>query len=724
MTHRPRRLPVNVLPVTVVILAALGLSGAAVGVPLDDERLITIPLEDGTVVTLLPEAKPRAPGGETAAPPTIAAALPEDLPIMSRIEEALAGSRPAAPAPAPPPARTAAPPPATQPQKARLVMPWRAKVIAMTVLPRTDYYYLPANLRLSSRPDGTPEFLFMKFTTEERVTEGGVQGGILHFLMEWGLTPAQERELEAKLREKEPTARLAGAAPLDYEGATGSFQIVSATLSDTAEGGLTHSVTTSGKAPLVAGGKCAAAARLGPEGAQLLDATFERTSSITDVSVVLNYAYTVLTPAARGWIRIDWARVQAEYDSLAAEYERKQTGRETKGWGLIPLFGFISSKPTYSYSYDEMRERYNFLVEKNIVDMHFEELIDDERVEKFREAFFQYFLNTMTEPSGDEVPPPPAQDGDKDEMGPGDIRRGDRYHFNRTAFELAFNRKTQVINMNYRTAIKRPFQIVANLASWYDGVRDNPRCVSEVNLNDPFFQHRDIRFILDLDAKEMFEEAVNYVTVNVRKNRDTGRPFEDHVTMDARYLQESGITAVVTYARGNDRNPDVYEYQAQWSLRGGQVYPADPPWERGSWEGVTLAPPVAPRTIEFEADLDEMEASEISRITAQVRYHQFGEEAETNLHISPARREPLVSQRIFTDRRSRGYAYRLVFNHRRQGRFVTPWQPKINDDYIYAVIPEDLFDKPIYKTAAEQLERTATEAVLDKFSELLGGITP
>ncbi|MEM8969073.1 MAG: hypothetical protein AAGE93_21835, partial [Bacteroidota bacterium] len=31
-----------------------------------------------------------------------------------------------------------------------------------------DFYYLPTNPRLSFRPDGTPEFLFTKFTTENR----------------------------------------------------------------------------------------------------------------------------------------------------------------------------------------------------------------------------------------------------------------------------------------------------------------------------------------------------------------------------------------------------------------------------------------------------------------------------------------------------------------------------------------------------------------------------
>ncbi len=62
-----------------------------------------------------------------------------------------------------------------------------------------EYYYLPVGLRLSSRPDGVPEFLFMKYTTEKDASAGGVQGAIMHFLMQWGLTAQQEIELESKL---------------------------------------------------------------------------------------------------------------------------------------------------------------------------------------------------------------------------------------------------------------------------------------------------------------------------------------------------------------------------------------------------------------------------------------------------------------------------------------------------------------------------------------------
>ena len=63
-----------------------------------------------------------------------------------------------------------------------------------------DYFYLPVGLTLGKKADGeTPEFLFMKYTTEERTDAGGVQGALLHFLMEWGLTQEQEKEAQTLL---------------------------------------------------------------------------------------------------------------------------------------------------------------------------------------------------------------------------------------------------------------------------------------------------------------------------------------------------------------------------------------------------------------------------------------------------------------------------------------------------------------------------------------------
>ncbi len=577
------------------------------------------------------------------------------------------------------------------------------------------FYYLPVGLRVARRPDGTPEFLFLKFTTEQASGPGAVNGAVMHFLMEWGLTPAQDQELTAKLKQKYQDAELLGAVPMDVEG-DGSFQIVSATLSDK---GLTSSVVTSGRAPLVPGGRAAAATRLGPEGAQLLAATFEKARSISDLSIALNYTYQTLTPAAKGRVIVDWSRLEREFKQLSADYSRRQTGTDDTSF----LGVTISSSPTYSYSYDEVRKQYDYLVEKQVIKVEFDEQIADERVAKIRDAFFQFFLNNMAQPVKDEPPPPPS---DKEKDSSPDIKYGNRYRFNQTAIKSAYTRRIQTFDLNYRLAVRRPFQIVGNLASWYDAVKNNAKCVAAVNLNDPFFQHRDINFIVDLDAKDIFEQAVNYVTVNVRKRRSSGNPFVDRVTIDSKYLKDKGVAATVTYARGDDTDPDTYEYQQQWSLRGGRVFPDNPPWQKGSWQGVTLSPPIVARTIEVEGDLAALKASDITRITVQVHYPQFGEEMEENIQLSPVKNEPLVSRRIFMDRGARGYVYRLVINHTREGKLVLPWSAKVGDDYVYATIPEDFLKEgsPALneaKEAGKVAGDSAKEKVLDKFKDVLGG---
>jgi len=583
-----------------------------------------------------------------------------------------------------------------------------------------NYYYLPTNLHLSMRPDGTPEFLFLKFTTEKRADQGGVSGGLMHFLMEWGLTPAQTTELQDALKEKNPKAMLMGAVPLEATTTDGgSFQIISGTLSDDK---MATKVVSSGKAPLVPGGKCAAATRLSPEGAQLLAATFEKARSITDLSIALNFGYTTQMPAAKGYVTFNWSKLQTSFDSLGAEYNRRQTGTSKSSASFLGIPIWSSSSPEYSYSYKETRKQIEFLSEKQIIEFHWEENLSDDRITKIREAFLTYAMNMLTEPAPQAPPQQPSQD-EKDKSP--DIKYGNNYKFSKTTMKRNFEQKTKTLRMDVNLAVRHDFQLVGNLASWYDGVRDNPKCVAAVNLNDPFYAHRDINFILDLDAKDMFEQEANYVTVNVRKKRSVGNPFEDHVTIDAKYLKDHGIDATMTYARGEDTDADAYEYQAQWSFRGGNVYPPNPAWEKGSWEGVTLAAPIVPRTIEVEGDLDAMKSSDVTRITAQVHYQKFGQEMEDNISISPAKNEPLVSKKIFMDRDAKGYAYRLIVDHKTDGKMATAWNAKIADDYIYAAIPKEMLEQPdlkaVAKTMAADATTSAKEKVLAKFTELLGG---
>lgn len=586
-----------------------------------------------------------------------------------------------------------------------------------------EYYYLPMNLRLSKREDGTPEFLFLKYTTEERTDAGGVQGALMHFLMEWGLTPDQEKELQTKLTAK--VKDLAGSSP-QFMKVTNpkvigpanlrsdteeSFRIISGTLSTDK---FTPNLVSTGRAPILPGSKIAVASILDKNGAQLLAATFEKARSISDVSINLRFRYEVLVPRVEGKITVDWSRMEHLYHQIKRDYTHTDIDD-----GTLPYKNSLRDDIITDTEKDSL---FSFLRENNIVqiDLDIQE-VDNPIAREVVSAYMEYFISSLTDKEFvRSEAPKPIEQGERYQP---DINLYE-YHLSKTKIETKFSRRREEYNLRMRLPMVQEMTITENLSSWYDGVKHNDKCVSSVNLNDPFFQHRDIHLILDMEAEEMFGKEVNYVTVNVRKRRSSGNHYDNHVTIDRNFLRDHGVKATLSYSREDDKNPDVYEYKSQWSLRGGNLYPENPPWIVGDWQGLTLAPPVKPRHIEFEADLDEMRALGITHVSLQLRFMKFGREYETNIPITVSRGLPLVEETIFTDRNQQGYAYRLVLTHKEKGKMALDWDAKINDNYVYASIPEKLREQdPDYLNkiikAADVVMATEDDGQIKKGSEIL-----
>ncbi len=587
------------------------------------------------------------------------------------------------------------------------------------------FYYLPPgnSLRLSKRKDGNPEFLFVKYTSDESEEEGGVQGGLLHFLMEWRLTQAQERDLRRQVKKSCKVTNsegtfdgvLVGAAELsEADEDEGSFRIISATLSDE---GFTRSMVQSGHAPTMPGGKVAAAANMTAKGAALFLASLEQGASIADLSVELDFKYNVQLPAAKGEIIFNWDRLQITAEEYSANFE--STNDEHGKWDADDNELVVSEEETQAF--------FDYMVENSVVEFVFEGYNpDSEYTAKIMDAMMEYFLNSMMKPAEDVSM---LMGGDDEDEGGEDNRpeqlgrRGTvNYTIDRSAWSEKYATKKQVIRLDAGLAVKRRFQVVGNMASWYNSVRGKACCIQSVNLSDPFFKQRELRFILDLDAKDMFDEMVNYVTVQVKKRRNKGNDFTDAVTIDADHLANRGIMASLTYAQGDDRNPEMYQYQTQWSIRGGNLFPARPRWIKGTYEGVTLSPPIEEWYVEVEGDLAQMTDSDIARITVELHYPLFGQEEFTVIPLSPRAGEDLVGQKIYVDRGTRGFAYRLIAHHKTEGRMVTDWTTRVGDRYVYAALPEDILvagdPREQAKAAARKLGKIGAEKVLDKFKEL------
>lgn len=577
-----------------------------------------------------------------------------------------------------------------------------------------NFYYLPTQVLLARDPrTNTPQFLFLKYVTEQREDQGGVSGALMHFLMQSGFTPQQLADMQAKLAAKVPGAVVKGPVDLFASPDANSFTITSAVVSP--GGGMTKSLVTSGKAPVQQGGKVAVATNLDKNGAQLLAATFEKTSSITDLSVNLFYKYFVKVNGLKATFTIDYVKMEEvmKRDIISGKYT------EDDHW-----FGQDEEVQTWT----EIHKVYERMVEEKAITIDIDEGLPNETTAKITEMLFQLFLSLVAIPAPEKAQTPPPSEEEKAAL-PG---RSTAYEYKLRVVHRKDSKTTRkdVVHLNYDYMMPMDLSVTQNLKTFYDAVRDNKSCIASILIGENFYKHMDIRFVLDLEAKEMFDQEINYVTVNVKKKRNSGNDFTDRRTIDKQYMAEKGITASMTYAAGEDKNADIYEYMTQWSLRGGNVYPTTPEWEKGQMEAVTLRPPVSPRLIEFEADLDKLKATGISRITLQVRYKKFNQEIEENINVSPTQGQALASKMLFMDRDTRGYVYRLVFNHITEGKLALPWSVKINDNYVYAVIPEELNNKTsaLFINAAETAKtivpagtdgKVTTDKVLDQFKEVL-----
>jgi hypothetical protein len=684
-------------PMIRLAIAALALAIAIPGsldAKLVYEEMVTITLDDGTKIILVMD--------------DYGIKRPTRSPGSSKVQRAkfdyLNRVRAAKGAPPPPPVAIAHGPGASQPQRQLLArldgrqglgrdltklrnhsknqMLW-----AGTAGPEKRYYYLPPPPRVAVDAEGRPQFLFMKFTSDRTTEAGGVTGGILHFLCEYGLTPEQEKELERKLADKVKGAKVMGAVRMESGEGESSFRVISATMSD---GGFTEELVASGKAPLLPGQKVAAAARLDAVGAVLIEESLKRPTS--DISIEFDLAYTAFLPAFDGSITFDWEKFNAEFDNWDVDFSSTKYKKKIRGW--------FNDRRKHIVTSEEVRELYDIMCEHEAIRIEWTESIVDERLEAIRQAFFRFMETSFFEKQPMEIPDDEDDSDeqmtspDTDSVDTSKKRHEATYTYERfvTKSQDAYVNKT--IHMNVTLPVKVEYVTVGNISgSWYREARQgHPELFAEVNVDDPFFQQRQVSFTLDLDAIEVFDEAINFVTVEVRKERPSGRDFHTSFTLTKDEIAEHGTSKIVTYAKMRDDSPEVFEYLVRWSLRGGVEWPARPGWSKGQWEGVTLSPPVMPLNVEAEADLTELADLGFTRATVEVKYNQFGKQITESraLALSPAKGEPLATAMIFRDRRDTDWQYRTNLYHKRLGRRQSRWMRGGEDGYVYCTIPEEL----------------------------------
>jgi len=462
----------------------------------------------------------------------------------------------------------------------------------------------------------------------------------------------------------------------------------------------------------------------------LMASTFEKARSIADLSVTIDYNYDLLMPAVDGEIVFNWEKL----DTMVQEnYQRKKT--ESKRYWNPKWYNPYNIGTKKTYDYVQRDSLFQFFKEEKVIEINIDKTVDDELADKIITQYMDIFMQSISNKDEAGLALPTNNDPEETDLS-GINRDADRWTIDKKKIETKFAKKTERFNLKLRTVLPYSGSVTGNLAEWYNHSKDNKNCVYSVNLNDPFFKHRDVNIVLDLDAEDMIGRGkeINYATVNVRKQRNvTGaHDFSKAITFDRSYFEKNGNRATLTYSKAEDDDPDVYEYKIQWSLRGGQVFPTDASWTKGDWQGISLSPPVKPVPIQFEVDLEEMKALKLRNVTLQLRYKKLDKEVESNMNISLYKEEPFLLHTIYQDHDAKGYAYRLIFTHQQKGVMALPWQANINTGYVFAVIPDELRNedgefikkaleagKIILNTVGEGEEIDKASQVLDRFKDLV-----
>ena len=156
------------------------------------------------------------------------------------------------------------------------------------------YYYLPVNLQFSKTKNNDLEFSFLTYKEGEEIT-----GGILHFLIKWGLGQEQLKEADSLLKlEKGEEIRFMGAVMPEAETVE---QKISIEGNSTVAEILNNSKSTIGKTAILPNTKMAASFHLKKDDAiKFQEILTNNSSELEDVYLVLYFQLNYKEPGKPG----------------------------------------------------------------------------------------------------------------------------------------------------------------------------------------------------------------------------------------------------------------------------------------------------------------------------------------------------------------------------------------------------------------------------------------
>ena len=552
------------------------------------------------------------------------------------------------------------------------------------------YYYIPPFPRVAQKKDGTLEFVSVKFVDPK----GEINGGLIHFLVNFSLPEEERLEIEAELKKVRPGAKLMGSVRL-FEGDNEeedetSFRIVSAVLADEKEGRFTSSLVTSGHAPLLPGSKSAVAAILDQKAATLLFETLEHPTS--DISISVHAYYEAV-------VRAYDARISAEISTV---YEH---------------FSSVLNRQL-GYSKRELRNIVDKLVQDakikiEVLDRSEGLGVDAKAMDRVTNLITDKLVDLMFDhKTGLSRVPEKEQAVQKGQI-PGRQQRGwfarvfvgsgNQQYISDDQFVMKSREDIQQsffsVHLTKNTTIKVPIHSSGNMGGIYADFKDDEDVFRIVNLADPAFEKREIYFKVDGDYLYSFEDTMNFVTVSFRKKHQGNPDTTGEIVFTHQAVKDGNITQSVAYPRlgAQDSSWLDYEYRLGWSVYDREtIYTprSQDRWLSSNAPVINLVPPFTKTVVELDMDIAQFEPNDVHSGIVEFRYPLVGKSRQTRKAVF--RRSDAEQTRTVTLYHDRGAEpeFRVTWYQKsNSAKKIQEWQ-KLDSSYIYLSPPDFNQERP------------------------------
>ncbi len=540
------------------------------------------------------------------------------------------------------------------------------------------YYYLPDKVRIGKGADGKPQFSFLRYVENVRSaneSREGDGGGIVHAVIELKVPDEMLSKARQEVRRLKQNAIIQG--PIVYKG--GTIALISS-FTDPASG-FTKKVSGLGKAPILDNEKAAISVLLTKQGAKILWESFKTPTPDMSISFEMEVAgfrspigatieanfdqiYSHQSIQAAVASPVLAAEINTTFDDLVktgaikvtqvgtdANIERAVEAAYTKLTNMMfdPSGGTGTpglSQLTGTGGQPSLLDRATTMLNTARTETRqenerrrteaTEELRNSERLAGGSSAPATGASTTAPAPEGTEEPgmPPGVRSLPNDRMS----QIENNYNRRRNLIEqsqvsapslaVAFSYELKKVHQSGIFRIDLNKYNSDNLVMRFDenfGQINCETCFRQVNIDDPFYQQREITAFLDGANASDFDKYINSVNVTMRKKHATGDLTTDEIRIDRKNLNAEGNNFKLLYGWKGDENRSKwldYEYKTDWFFFGG--YKSSTEWTKNSTSTVPLSAPFIRRLITIEADPDLIKKENVRSIEVKV-YSKLGE---------------------------------------------------------------------------------------------------